>query len=229
MPTSPIRTTSKSPSSGCASGRELHRRRRARRRSRRSRRASRPRRSPSSSCTVTSVFSHSKKTRVERVEERRLAAERLRHPVRALRDGAAHPDRADVGEPALGVLAAPGAIADAADVDRPRRRRRARRRTASSNFVGIPYVRPKSMPVPSGIVASSDVAPGDPVHDLVQRPVAADRDDERRAARRPPARELDQVARPLREERLARRARAARRGARAPASACPSRRWRTPG
>ena len=27
-------------------------------------------------------------------------------------------------------------------------------RTASSNFVGIPYVRPKSMPVPSGIVAT---------------------------------------------------------------------------
>ena len=38
------------------------------------------------------------------------------------------------------------------------------------------------MPVPSGIVARSTSRPAIAVHDLVQRPVAADRDDERRAA-----------------------------------------------
>ena len=41
------------------------------------------------------------------------------------------------------------------------------------------------MPVPSGIVASSTSRAGDPVDDLVQRAVAADRDDERLRRRRP--------------------------------------------
>ena len=78
-------------------------------------------------------------------------------------------------------------------------------RTASSKRVGIPYVRTKSMPVPSGIVASSVVAPRahEPVHDLVQRPVAADRDDELAPSRAALLGELDQVAGALGEERLA--------------------------
>ena len=74
----------------------------------------------------------------QRIEERRLAAERLRHPVRALRDGAAHPDRADVRELALGLLAAPTCGSGRG----PRRSCAASpssaTRTASSNFVGMP-------------------------------------------------------------------------------------------
>jgi len=55
----------------------------------------------------------------QRVEERDAAAEPLRHPVRALGDRAAHPDGAHVREPALGVRAGPGAVADPAGIDRP--------------------------------------------------------------------------------------------------------------
>ena len=44
----------------------------------------------------------------------------------------------------------------------------------------------------------------DPVHNLVQRAVAADRDDELGAVARSALGELDQVARAFREERLAR-------------------------
>ena len=101
--------------------------------------------------------------------------------------------------------AAPLAVRHAADVDRARHARERRLRTASSKRVGIPYVRPKSMPVPSGIVASSAAVAGahEAVDDLVQRAVAADRDDELGAVARRALGELDQMARPLGEERLA--------------------------
>ena len=138
----------------------------------------------------------------QRIEERQLAAERLRHPVRALRDGAAHADRADVREPALGVLAAPGPVADAAGVDRARRaveRDPDRVVELRRDAVGAAEVHAGAERDRREV----DVAAGDAVHDLVQRPVAADRDDERRAAVDRLPRELDQVARPLGEERLA--------------------------
>ena len=203
-------------------------RRRARRRSRRRRRAcarGARRRRAHRHLGVLPLEEHAR----QRVEERRLAAERLRHPVRALGDGAAHPDRADVREPALGVLAAPRAVADAPGVDRARRSRRARRRTASSNFVGIPYVRPKSMPVPSGIVARSTSRPAIPFttsFSVPSPPTAT-------TSVAPPSTALRARARsggPAARRRASRRSgRAARRGARARASACPSRRCRTPG
>ena len=64
-------------------------------------------------------------------------------------------------------------------------------------------MRPKSIPGPERDRRELDVAAGDAVHDLVERPVAADRDDERRAAVDGLARELDQVAGTLGEQRVA--------------------------
>ena len=74
----------------------------------------------------------------ERVEEGRLAAERLRHPVRALRHRAAHADRADVREEAL-LARRP----TCESVTRPASivrtcRRRARRGRRRRSAVGIP-------------------------------------------------------------------------------------------
>ena len=120
----------------------------------------------------------------QRIEEGRLAAECLRHPVRALRDGAAHPDRADVREH-RSAPRRPGAVADAAGVDRSRHAVQ-RDATASSKRVGMPYVRPKSRPVPSGARRTRS-ASGDAVHDLVQRPVAAHDDEQSARGRRPRA------------------------------------------
>ena len=141
----------------------------------------------------------------QRIEERRLPAERLRHPVRALGDRAAHPDRADVDEPPLRVVAAPGAVTDESGVDRARG-------TAECEPDGVVELR-RDPVRPSEVHAGAerdrrqiDVASGDAVHDLVQRPVAADGDDERRAGVHSLLRELDQAVRALREERLAREA-----------------------
>ena len=229
LPTSPISTTSNSPSSGCASGASFI-----------------PPPCQTPFATITSCIRPRRSVVVEphrhlgvlpleehagqRVEERRLPAERLRHPVRALGDGAAHADRADVREPALGVLAAPGAEATRpASIVRGRPSRATR--TASSNArrdaVGADEVHARSR---AGSSRARRRDAGDPVHDLVQRAVAADRDDERGAVRRRLRRASSiRWPGPLREQRLARRGRAAPRGGRAPASACPWRRRPTPG
>ena len=68
---------------------------------------------------------------------------------------------------------------------------------------------------------------GDPVHDLVQRPVAAD-DDEQVVRRRGLARELDQVPAALGEDDVAGEPELGGALLRASASACPSRRSRSP-
>jgi len=137
----------------------------------------------------------------QRVKERRLATERLRHPVRALGDGAAHAHGADVREPALGVLAAPCAVRDPSGVDRarlPLEREPHRVLELRRDPVRAAEVHPR----PERDRCEIDIAAGDPVHDLVQCPVTADRDHERRAAVDRRARQFDQVSRPLREERL---------------------------
>ena len=118
----------------------------------------------------------------QRIEERRLAAERLRHPVRALGDGAAHADRADVREPALarprrptcGNETRPASIVRGVPVERDAHRVVELRRD--------PVRAPEVHARPERDRREVDVAPGDAVHDLVQRAVAADSDDERRAA-----------------------------------------------
>ena len=137
----------------------------------------RPRRSPPSKADRHLGVLPGDELARERVVERRPTAERLRHRVRAPGDRAAHPDRADVGEEPLASTSS-GREHRPADVDRRAASRRARPRTASSNFVGIPWVRPKSWPVPFGSTAISASDAGDPVDDLVQRPVAADDDDQ---------------------------------------------------
>ena len=124
--TSPIRTTSNSAVVGAGVRRELHPAAVPAARSRRSRRASRPRRSPPSKRTVTSVFCQARNSRDERVVERRPAAERLRHRVRAPRDRAAHPDRADVREEPRRLRPSAPRKVGAADVDRAAASRRAR-------------------------------------------------------------------------------------------------------
>ena len=75
---------------------------------------------------------------------------------------------------------------------------------------GMPKVRTKSQPVPRGITASSTPRSRDAVHDLVHGAVAADDDEQRRAVVDGVARELDELAAALGEERVARRGRAPR-------------------
>ena len=160
--------------------------------------------------TVTSVFCQRSELADERVEERRAAAERLRHRVRAARDRrrSSRPSRrsrssasASSPSPAAGRSTRPRSIVRAAPVERDAR---PRRRSA----VGIPWVRPKSCPVPAGRTAISAPEPAD----RRSRPRSASRRRRRRRAdapsRRPLARELDQVARTLREDRVAAAARA---------------------
>src|SRR5207244_7995805 len=139
----------------------------------------------------------------ERVEERRLAAERLRHAVRQLGDGGAHADAADVRDVALALRAAPLAVRHAAHVDRSRH-------TTDRDAHGV-------------LEACRDVVGADEVHaraerdrrelsvrarayeavdDLVQRAVAPDGHDDPRAVSRGALRELDQMSRALGEERL---------------------------
>ena len=65
-------------------------------------------------------------------------------------------------------------------------------------------MRTKSPPVPRGTIASSRSRPGEAVRDLVDRAVAADRDEQRRAALDRRARQLAQMPGLLGEERVAR-------------------------
>ena len=143
---------------------------------RRSRRASRPPAGRRRPARPTRVFCHARNSRVERVEERRLAAEPLRHRVRAPRDGAAHAGRADVGEEAA--LAACELYP--ADVDRRASRRRARRaprRRSRRDAVAAHEVLSRAR---RAAPRSRAVRPRDAVDDLVDGAVAAD-DDEQRA------------------------------------------------
>ena len=157
-------------------------RRRASGRSRRSRRAWGPRAprrrraGPSPRCSASA-----RNSRVERVEERRPAAERLRHRVRPPRDGAAHPDRADVREPAR---LSPLRGSDAAEVDRraarPRARPAPRRRSRSGSRVcGRSPGRCRS-----GGRRSRPSGPAIPLTTSLMRPVAADDDEQRARLRR---------------------------------------------
>ena len=140
----------------------------------------------------------------ERVEERRAAAQRLRHAVRTLRDRRAHADAADVGDVPLRVGAVPGAVRDAADVDGPHdavacgsdRFRELRRDPVRAHEVHAGADRDRRQ-------LARRPRPDESVHHLVQRAVAADRDDERRALGGRALRQLDQVPGPLGEERLA--------------------------
>ena len=131
----------------------------------------------------------------ERVEERRAAAERLRHRVRAARDGAAHPRRADVGEEAARAVVE----LDAAEVDRSASRRRARpapRRRSGRDAVRAAEVLARAAREHGELA----VRPGDAVDDLVHGSVAADHDEQRvlRLAGR-----LREMARELREHLVA--------------------------
>ena len=166
----------------------------------------------------------------ERVEERRLAAHRLGHAVRPLRHRRAHPDAADVRVVALRVGAVPGAVRDAADVD--------------DSHDAVARDRDRVLELRRDPVRAAEVHAGaerddrqlgrragahESVHHLVHRPVAARRDDRasrRRRRRAPPARSGGRAAR-----RRASRppARGAPRGSRAPASASRWRRCRRPG
>ena len=75
-------------------------------------------------------------------------------------------------------------------------------RTASSKRVGIPYVRPKSWPVPAGRIASSALEPTTPLTTSFSVP-SPPTTTSRSCVPRGVARELDQVPRPLREEHVA--------------------------
>ena len=140
----------------------------------------------------------------ERVVERRPAAERLRHRVRARarRRRSSRPSRRWRRSASPRRRPASRNV-DAAEVDPSRRRRSSATRTASSKRVGMPCVRPKSWPVPVGQHGELGAGAGDAVHDLVQRPVAAD--DDEQLARRAAASRASSVRwpGPLREQRLA--------------------------
>ena len=131
----------------------------------------------------------------ERVEERHLAAERLRHGVRPPRDGAAHPRRADVREEAAWAALA----LDAADVDRPRLAVEHRADgvvEAVRNAVRAPEVLARA----GGQERDLRTGTRDAVDDLAHRPVSTD-DDEERAVRL--AGRLGEVSRELRQHLLA--------------------------
>ena len=131
-----------------------------------------------------------------------LAAERLRRLVRALRDRAAHACARDVREVRLAVAPVPGAEVDAAEVDRARlagQRHVDRAVELVRDPVGADEVPARAARDDRDLDA---LEPGDPVRDLVHRAVAADDDEQRRAAERP------------------RRARARRAGPAAPRRAC---------
>ncbi len=202
MPTSPIRTTSKSAVVGQRVGREHHP-------------AAVPHAvrdddvvhaaaplvavgEPHGHLGVRPLQEHPR----EGVEERGAAAECLRHAVDALGDGAAHPDGADVREPALLVSARPGPVAHPARVD-------GSGRALERHADGV--VEPRRDAVGAHEVHAGadrdrrelDPPAGDAVDGLVERAVAADRDDERGSVVGRTARQLDQVAGPLGEEGLA--------------------------
>ena len=132
-----------------------------------------------------------------------LAAERLRRLVRSLGDGAAHPRARDVREPAHALAAGPRAVGDAAEVERARLPRE-RDRGGGGGLLRDPEL---AHEVDAGAAREDgeiDVGPpGDPLHRLVDRAVAADDDEQRGAAVRRVARQLGQVPAPLREERVA--------------------------
>jgi hypothetical protein len=121
--------------------------------------------------------------------------------VRALRHRAAHARAADVGEDCLAVAAVPAAVASAPEVDLagpPLERDLDRAFELARDAVGADEV-------PAGAARDHrelDVEAGDPVDDLVHGSVPADRH-EQVGVRRRLARELGQVTRALREQRVA--------------------------
>ena len=177
--------TSKQAVVGLARPARASSRRRASGRSRRRRRASGPSRSSPSSVTVTSVFFQLEEDAHQRVEERRLAAERLRRLVRALGDGAAHPDRADVREPALAVRRRPRCGSWTRPASIVRVAPSSATSTASSNLRRDPVGAAEVLAGAARDHGELDVAaPGDPV----RRPRSASRRRRRRRAAAPPSR-----------------------------------------
>src|SRR5581483_10282331 len=105
-------------------------------------------------------------------------------------------------EPPLAVFAAGAAVADAARVDRPHlalERDPDRVVEAAGDAVGAAEVHPGA----ERDCRQLDAAAGDAVHDLVQRPVAPDGDDARRARVDGIPRQLAQLAGARRQARLA--------------------------
>src|SRR5437660_702647 len=127
------------------------------------------------------------------VEERRLAAERLRHRVGALRNRAAHPETRDIREVPFSVVECHAAEVELA------------RSSCARNMDSLVEARRKSVR-PREILAGPlrehrelDAATGGSVHHLIYRAVTAD-DDEEIGVRL--AREVGELARPGRHSRL---------------------------
>ena len=165
----------------------------------------------------------------ERDEEARLAAHRLRLRVRAPRDRGAHPGAADVREVLGRLVACPRSVRHPAEVDHPRRCRSTATAAASAGFVGIPYVRGKSIPVPRIISATSTSRPTMPLTTSWNAPSPPTTTSSSCAVVDRLARELRQMAGRSRRRARRRRAPCPRRRARARASAFPSTRSPTPG
>ena len=202
MVRSPIRRTSKSPSSGSASGADLHPAAEVA--------AVRDDDVVHPSAPLLAVDGHphlvvapAREDGHRGPEVRGLPTERLRALVRALGDRAAHPGARDVGEEGLAVAPVPAAVPRPAEVDHagpPAQSDLDGRFEASRDAVGADEVPARA----ARDHRQLDVlAPGDPVHDLVDGAVAADDDEQARAAvgRRP--RELRELPGPLGEERVA--------------------------
>ena len=112
------------------------------------------------------------------------------------------PGARDVREQRLALGAVPAEVVRPAEVDlarAPAQRDLDRGLELARDAVGADEVPAR----PARDHGELDVEAGDPVDDLVHRPVAADRHEQRRAAVRRLARELDQVAGPLGEQRVA--------------------------
>ncbi len=133
---------------------------------------------------------------------RDLPSERLRGLVRALRDRAADPRARDVREVRARLLSGPRPERDEPDVDLAdgaRERDVHGRIEIARDPVGAHEV-PARPPRDHGDL---DVGPGRPVHDLVDRPVAADHDEPLRAAVDRLSGERRELARLLGDERVA--------------------------
>ena len=117
-----------------------------------------------------------------RPEVRRFRTELLRGVIRALRDRPAHPGACDVRKHRGGFAAVPGAVADPAEIDGLRvalERDSRRRHHVVGNAERPDEVAPR--PARNQGQRRGVLDPCKPVYDLVERPVAADDDEEARA------------------------------------------------